>query len=192
VLDAHEGRHLLHAEHLEDEEQAVRVDEQLREVVEFHDVCEREGESQGLLGEGDGEEGEREERGDARLVLNHLRVRMRMADTALDVISRCRRMSQSSRLRSGGGSARRVGGHNVSTGDERRPREEQGRTARGRLAGLARVGQVLVGRDGREEELEEDDDGALEVGERLALRARVRASAARSRSPSLERRGARP
>lgn len=116
---------------------------------------------------------------------------MRMADTALDVISRCRRMSQSSRLRSGGGSAQR-GRRTVSEGDERRPREEQGRTARGRLAGLARAGQVLVRRDGREEELEEDDDGALEVGERLALRARVRASAARSRSPSLERRGARP
>jgi len=39
VLDAHEGRHLLHAKHLQDEEQAIRVDEELREVVKLHDVC---------------------------------------------------------------------------------------------------------------------------------------------------------
>lgn len=96
VLDAYERRDLLHAEHLENEEKAVRVDEELREVVELHDVWERPNQSRQL---------EHSRLGDAREVLNHLRVRMRIAETALDVISRCRRMSMSSRLRSGGGSA---------------------------------------------------------------------------------------
>jgi hypothetical protein len=71
-------RHLLQAEHLQDEEQAVRVEQDLAHVVKLHHVCVPIRLRDRIIGRDV----------HARETLNHLRERSMMADTALHVISR--------------------------------------------------------------------------------------------------------
>lgn len=88
------GRRLVQAEDLQNQQEAVGIEQELSQVVELHHICRPPSELKDNVGG---------RRVHSRDILNHFKVRRRMADTAFDVISRCRATSISSNVAGLGG-----------------------------------------------------------------------------------------